>query len=71
VLCLGYVPAFYSRPMLEEQNWAHRFDLTRMVMTDYWNEEGGRNVSATAMSPPQGEAGLEGAELARGADKQQ
>jgi len=27
VLCLGYVPAFYPRPMLEEADWAHRFDL--------------------------------------------
>jgi len=24
VLCLGYVAAFYQRPMLEEANWAHR-----------------------------------------------
>jgi 5,6-dimethylbenzimidazole synthase len=36
VLCLGYVPAFYSRPMLEEVDWAHRFDLNSMVHTDYW-----------------------------------
>lgn len=56
VLCLGYVPAFYSRPMLEEQNWAQRFDLTSMVMTDYWNEEGGRDVSAEKPHPdPRGD----------------
>ena len=36
VLCLGYVPAFYSRPMLEEVDWAHRLDLKSMVHTDYW-----------------------------------
>ena len=36
VLCLGYVPAFYPRPMLEEVDWAHRFDLKSMVHTDYW-----------------------------------
>lgn len=37
VLCLGRVPTFYARPMLEEQNWAQRCDL-RTVITDYWNE---------------------------------
>jgi 5,6-dimethylbenzimidazole synthase len=36
VLCLGYVPAFYPRPMLEEVDWAHRLDLKSMVHTDYW-----------------------------------
>ena len=36
VLCLGYVPAFYPRPMLEEVDWAHRLDLESMVHTDYW-----------------------------------
>lgn len=38
VLCLGYVAAFYPRPMLEEVGWAHRFDLKDMVQTDYWTE---------------------------------
>ena len=38
VLCLGYVAAFYPRPMLEEVGWAHRFDLKDMVQTDYWSE---------------------------------
>ena len=37
VLCLGHVPAFYSRPMLEEQNWAQRCDL-RSVVTDCWSD---------------------------------
>ncbi len=37
VLCLGHVPAFYARPMLEEQHWAKRADLRDLVMTDYWN----------------------------------
>ncbi|MGB6308096.1 MAG: 5,6-dimethylbenzimidazole synthase [Steroidobacteraceae bacterium] len=41
ILCLGYVPAFYPRPMLEEADWAHRLDLGDMVKTDYWNEENG------------------------------
>jgi len=39
VLCLGYVAAFYPRPMLEEAEWAHRFDLKAMVKTDYWTED--------------------------------
>jgi 5,6-dimethylbenzimidazole synthase len=38
VLCLGYVPAFYPRPMLEEVDWAHRFDLKNMVQIDYWTD---------------------------------
>jgi 5,6-dimethylbenzimidazole synthase len=38
VLCLGYVPAFYPRPMLEEVDWARRFDLKDMVQTDYWTD---------------------------------
>jgi 5,6-dimethylbenzimidazole synthase len=37
VLCLGHVPAFYPRPMLEEQNWAQRCDL-QSVVTDCWSE---------------------------------
>jgi 5,6-dimethylbenzimidazole synthase len=41
VLCLGYVAAFYPRPMLEEVGWAHRFDLKDMVQTDYWTEGNG------------------------------
>lgn len=38
VLCLGYVSAFYPRPMLEERNWAQRCDLKNMVHTDYWTD---------------------------------
>ena len=41
ILCLGYVAAFYPRPMLEEVDWAHRCDLQDMVKTDYWSEENG------------------------------
>jgi 5,6-dimethylbenzimidazole synthase len=41
VLCLGYVPAFYPRPMLEEVHWAHRLNLKNMLQTDYWTEENG------------------------------
>ncbi len=38
VLCLGRVPGFYPRPMLEEQHWAQRCDLKDLVMTDYWSD---------------------------------
>jgi 5,6-dimethylbenzimidazole synthase len=38
VLCLGYVPAFYPRPMLEDVDWAHRSDLKNMVHIDYWTD---------------------------------
>jgi len=48
VLCLGYVAAFYPRPMLEEVGWAHRFDLKDMVQTDYWTE------GSDASQPPSG-----------------
>jgi 5,6-dimethylbenzimidazole synthase len=40
ILCLGYVPAFYPRPMLEEVDWAHRLELKQLVHTDYWSEPG-------------------------------
>jgi 5,6-dimethylbenzimidazole synthase len=40
VLCLGYVPAFYSRPMLEEVGWTRGAALETMVTTDYWTEAG-------------------------------
>jgi 5,6-dimethylbenzimidazole synthase len=40
VLCLGYVPAFYEQPMLEEVDWAQRFDLSTLVHTDYWPPAG-------------------------------
>jgi 5,6-dimethylbenzimidazole synthase len=36
ILCLGYVPEFYQRPMLEESGWAQRTDLQELVKTDYW-----------------------------------
>jgi len=39
VLCLGYVPAFYRNPMLEEANWAHRLELKSMLHTDRWTDD--------------------------------
>ena len=47
VLCLGYVPFFYERPMLEDMAWAQRFDLKTMVSTDYWGD-----ADASASTPP-------------------
>jgi 5,6-dimethylbenzimidazole synthase len=47
VLCLGYVPAFYSRPMLEEAGWARPADLKTMVSTDYWSEGGDVSTPAS------------------------
>jgi 5,6-dimethylbenzimidazole synthase len=34
ILCLGYVPEFYRRPMLEESGWAQRADLQELVKSD-------------------------------------
>ncbi|GHC73698.1 5,6-dimethylbenzimidazole synthase [Pseudorhodoferax aquiterrae] len=36
VLCLGPVPDFYDRPMLELQDWRHGRPLEDMVATDHW-----------------------------------
>jgi 5,6-dimethylbenzimidazole synthase len=33
VLCLGRVPEFYPKPMLEETHWAQRTDLSSLVTT--------------------------------------
>lgn len=38
VLCLGYVPAFYPGPMLEDVGWAKRKNLKDLVHTDYWTD---------------------------------
>jgi 5,6-dimethylbenzimidazole synthase len=38
VLCLGYVPEFYPRPMLEDAGWAERTDVNEFVHIDFWNE---------------------------------
>jgi len=47
VLCLGHVSAFYQNPMLEEADWAHRFELKNMLHTDYWTDE-----AAAPVPPP-------------------
>ena len=36
VLCLGYVKAFYPRPMLEMERWAERIELETLVFQNRW-----------------------------------
>ncbi|MEQ1530442.1 MAG: 5,6-dimethylbenzimidazole synthase [Methylococcales bacterium] len=36
ILCLGHVPEFYSQPLLEEQHWATRRNLTDLVFENNW-----------------------------------
>ncbi|POA98114.1 5,6-dimethylbenzimidazole synthase [Chromobacterium sinusclupearum] len=36
ILCLGHVEAFYEKPMLEQENWAHRQSLADLVYDDSW-----------------------------------
>ncbi|KAF1048857.1 MAG: 5,6-dimethylbenzimidazole synthase [Herbaspirillum frisingense] len=36
VVCLGHVPAFYDKPMLEQQNWAVRQPLEQLIFEDRW-----------------------------------
>lgn len=36
VLCLGPVDEFYPRPMLEQEDWAHRRPLDELVTVDGW-----------------------------------
>ena len=42
VLCLGHVPEFYPRPMLEMTDWAKGCAISDLVCTDYWSEAAGR-----------------------------
>lgn len=39
ILCLGHVDAFYPRPMLEQENWASRQDINKLIYTDSWTGE--------------------------------
>jgi len=41
VLCLGHVPAFYPRPMLEMTHWREGCRLASLVHTDYWGTQSG------------------------------
>ncbi|MBN9355381.1 MAG: 5,6-dimethylbenzimidazole synthase [Herbaspirillum huttiense] len=40
VLCLGHVPAFYDKPMLEQEQWATRQRLQDLVLEDRWPAQG-------------------------------
>jgi 5,6-dimethylbenzimidazole synthase len=40
VLCLGHVPEFYPRPMLEMTQWTQGCGLASLVHTDYWGNPG-------------------------------
>ena len=40
VLCLGHVPAFYDKPMLEQEQWATRQRLQDLVFEDCWPVQG-------------------------------
>ncbi|WP_428354729.1 5,6-dimethylbenzimidazole synthase [Methyloprofundus sp.] len=37
ILCLGHVEEFYSRPMLELENWAEPGDLEDFISENYWS----------------------------------
>jgi 5,6-dimethylbenzimidazole synthase len=39
VLCLGRVPEFYPRPMLERDQWALGCSLASVLHTDYWDAD--------------------------------
>lgn len=41
ILCLGPVPAFYERPMLQTEKWAQRADLADLVFEDRWGQSPG------------------------------
>jgi 5,6-dimethylbenzimidazole synthase len=36
ILCIGHVAEFYSRPMLELENWAQGHALEDFVSENYW-----------------------------------
>lgn len=36
ILCLGHVAAFYAKPMLEQQGWAARQNLSELLFVDHW-----------------------------------
>jgi 5,6-dimethylbenzimidazole synthase len=36
ILCLGYVPEFYDKPLLEMENWIHGKPLDALVFENSW-----------------------------------
>ena len=41
ILCLGPVPAFYEKPMLQTEKWAQRADLADLVFEGRWGQSPG------------------------------
>lgn len=39
ILCLGHVEEFYTKPMLEKENWAKRKQLDSVVFENQWKEQ--------------------------------
>ncbi len=38
ILCLGYVPEFYPKPLLEIENWTHARPLSEFVFENSWGD---------------------------------
>ena len=38
ILCIGHVTQFYDKPMLEQEKWATRADLSALVSDNKWPE---------------------------------
>ena len=51
VLCLGRVPEFYPRPMLEMTQWRRGCSLESLVHTDYWGGGDGADSPPVEDSP--------------------
>ncbi|QIK37321.1 5,6-dimethylbenzimidazole synthase [Caldichromatium japonicum] len=41
ILCLGYVPDFYPRPMFEDAGWGRRLPLAEVLFENAWPPEAG------------------------------
>lgn len=37
ILCLGHVERFYEKPMLEQENWSKRENLSDLIYENSWN----------------------------------
>ncbi len=44
ILCLGYVEQFYNKPMLSQQNWAHKQNLADLLFENSWGNST-KNIS--------------------------
>lgn len=36
ILCIGHVDSFYTKPMLEKENWAKRLNLDELISENSW-----------------------------------